>query len=130
MIEQDQGLLQAAGNAVPQFGGGGIGEGHHQQLLHFEGAPSLAEQPQYQVSQGKGFAGAGAGLQQPDPRRQAEAVGVKGGQGHGLTSWRRSSSGPCSVRARVCSSAVSRSPRGRSEPKQTRCTGSSRSARS
>ena len=128
-IEQDQGVLQAAGDAVPQFRGSSIREGDHQQLLDLQGPRPLAEEPQHQMGQGEGLAGAGARLQQANPRREAEGVGIKGGQAHALTSLRRSNNGPCRRNARLWSSGVSRSPRGRSEPKQTLCTGSSRSAR-
>ena len=81
--EAAQSLLQAAGNAIAQFRSRRIGEGHHQQLAQTQIAPLswLGDQPQHQMGQGEGLAGAGAGLQQPHPGLQGKAIGVEGWQG-------------------------------------------------
>ena len=101
-VEQVQRLLQAPGDPVAQFGRGGLGEGHHQQLFHLERLLAFAQQAQHQMGQGEGFARACTGFQQADARAEGHRVGFEGRQqgfGHRLTSWRRSSSGVCSSRA-------------------------------
>ena len=96
-FQQGQGLLQAAGDAVAQFGGRGVGEGNHQQLFDRQRPRPLAHQPQHQMGQGEGLARAGAGFQQPDARAERHAIGLKGRQGHDVhpfSSCLSSSSGP------------------------------------
>ena len=132
LLQQRQGLLQPLGNAVAQFGRGGLGEGHHQQLL--EGELPLAHQPQHQVRQGKGLAGAGTGLQQLHAVVERKAIGIEGLhgrllQGHDVTASLWSSRGVNSARARSWASGLSSSRPLRLAPKQAAWISSLRSAR-
>ena len=105
-------LLQAAGDAVPQLGGRGVGEGDHQQLFDRQGPRPLAHQPQHQMGQSEGLARAGTGLEQADARSERHGVGLEGRQRHAFTSCRSSSIGPCSARASSSTTGVSSSARG------------------
>ena len=72
-----QGLLEAAGDAIPQFGRRRIGEGDHQQPLKIEGIQLATHQPQHQVGQGEGLARASTGLQQLHAGPQRQGIGVE-----------------------------------------------------
>ena len=74
-FEGFEALLQAPGDAIAQFARGGLGEGHHQQLL--EPLLAFGHQAQHQMGQGKGLARAGAGLQQLQARIKRKPVGVE-----------------------------------------------------
>ena len=80
LFESLQRLLQPLADAGAQLFGRCIGEGHHQQGL--EGVVGLRDQPQAEMRQGKGFAGASAGLKQADPRAEGISVGIEA-LGHG-----------------------------------------------
>ena len=136
-----QGPLQALADAIAQFGGGGLGKGHHQQLAQPQFG--LGHVAQHQLGQGEGFAGAGAGLQQPQPGIQGKGIGLKW-----LWEWQglfrcqsliaagrqvhinRSRRGPSISSARAASSPLAnRAAPLSSDPKQRACSGSSRSPR-
>ena len=72
-------LLEEVGSQLADAGaqlfGRRIGEGHHQQGL--EGVVGLRDQPQAEMRQSKGFAGASAGLKQADPRAEGVGVGIE-----------------------------------------------------
>ena len=131
IIQTGQGQLQPLADAVPQFGGGGIGEGHHEQLTQTQ--LGLGHVAQHQLGQGEGLAGAGTGLEQADARIQREGIGLKGllGQGrqrrHG-SCWRRGASSSSAWAATT--PLASRLAPLRSLPKQRACSGSWRSPRS
>ena len=78
-LQQPHRLLKTMGNAVTQFRRSGFGEGDHQQLLHLKGLIPFTEKTQHQMGEGKGFAGACAGLQEAQPGFKGEAVGFEGG---------------------------------------------------
>ena len=80
LLETLQRLLQPLADAGAQLFGRRIGEGHHQQ--RFEGVVGLRDQPQAEMRQSKGFAGASAGLKQADPRAEGVGVGIEA-LGHG-----------------------------------------------
>ena len=77
-----QRLRDAAADAFAQLGRGGIGEGHHQDVLHLQ-AP-LEQQPQVQAAQVPGLAGAGRGFDQARARERA-AEDIECGSGHGFS---------------------------------------------
>ncbi|MNG96549.1 hypothetical protein D3C79_556200 [compost metagenome] len=109
-------LVDAGADPPPQLGGGGLGEGHHQDLGHRQrplvGAgltrllPFLDEravaqqQPQVEAGDGVGLAGPGGGLDQP-LAMEGEAQGVQC-LGHYFSSSRQLSSGVRCSRASAC----------------------------
>ncbi|MNS86893.1 hypothetical protein D3C72_1208110 [compost metagenome] len=109
-------LVDAGADPPPQLGGGGLGEGHHQDLGHRQrslvGAgltrllPFLDEwavaqqQPQVETGDGVGLAGAGGGLDQP-LAMEGEAQGIEC-LGHYFSSSRQLSSGVRCSRASAC----------------------------
>ena len=100
-LEQQLGLLQPPADPVPEFGGRGIGEGDHQQGS--QGQLPLPHQPQHQMGECEGLAGAGTGLDQVHPwiqrqtvGRQLRRLGCGAGAAHGFSccSSRRVHAGP------------------------------------
>ena len=80
-----QGLLQPPTDAIAQLRSGRLRVRDHQQPAQAEAL--LRHQAQHQVGQGKGLAGAGTRLQQPNAAIEGKAVGLKGLQAgtHGVT---------------------------------------------
>ena len=74
-LQSGQSQLQPLAYPRPQFLGGGIGVSDHQQCL--KRMPLLRDQTQAEVSQSKGFAGAGAGFKQAKTRIQRVAIGIE-----------------------------------------------------
>ena len=68
-VQECEQFDHAAADALAQFRRGGIGEGHHQNLLHRELAPE--QQAQVQAADGPGLAGAGRGLDEIHARERA-----------------------------------------------------------
>jgi hypothetical protein len=75
LLQSGEPLLQAPADAVAQFGGGGLGEAHHQDAGQRQAR--LGHQAQHQMGQGEGLARAGAGLEQPQARGEREAIGFE-----------------------------------------------------
>ncbi len=96
-VDQARGQRQALADALAQFLGGGIGEGHRQDLADAQAL--LHHQAGEQRGQGEGLAGAGAGFDQPDALQRQRQIGIAAegfaavfGDGgvHALPSWRAS----------------------------------------
>ena len=95
-LKPRQRILQTLTDAGAQFRCRRIREGHHQETG--QGHGGLADQSQGQMRQGKGLAGAGARLQQPQTGVEGVAIGVKA-HGAALRSW-SSTSDPTPIRQR------------------------------
>ncbi len=96
-VDQARGQRQALADALAQFLGGGIGEGHRQDLADAQAL--LHHQAGEQRGQGEGLAGAGAGFDQPDALQRQRQIGIAAegceavfGDGgvHASPSWRAS----------------------------------------
>ena len=131
VFQRRQGRLQPGGDPIPQLRSGGLGVGHHQQLP--QGPAPLSHQPQHQMGQGEGLAGAGTGLEQVQTRGERKAVGVEPGHQRcprvfffgSRAAW----IGSNSSRANAANGPSSRSATGSSPPKQATISGRSRSPR-
>jgi len=128
-LQARQHLRDALAHPLAQLRGGGLGEGHHQDLLHLQIA--LQQQAQVQAADVPGLAGAGRGLDQPHAfKRTAEDV-----QRHGLprrhdaasqaTSGVRSET--IAPKTRPASSSKSPSSGSATPRRASRCAGRSRS---
>uniref|UniRef100_A0A914YC28 Uncharacterized protein n=1 Tax=Panagrolaimus superbus TaxID=310955 RepID=A0A914YC28_9BILA len=75
-IDQARGQRQALADALAQFLGGGIGEGHRQDLADAQAL--LHHQAGEQSGQGEGLAGAGAGFDKADAVQRQGQIGDRG----------------------------------------------------
>ena len=96
-IDQACGQRQALAYALAQFLGGGVGEGHCQDLTDAQAL--LHHQAGEQRGQGEGLTGAGAGFDEADAVQRQGQVGITAegfdavfgdGGAHALPSWRAS----------------------------------------
>ena len=110
-LQHFQRLHHPGTDALAQFGGGGVGEGEHQDPRQLQAA--LQQQPQHQAADVPGLARAGRRLDQPDAvERGGEEV--QGGEGHGALPRKHRRSGPKTVRAQRTNSSSSGSAQPRS----------------